>query len=347
MILKLRIFLVALLLLSASCQEQEPPPARVDAAFAPFVREFVSEATKRGMDVRRPLNEISIVFGPTINLLWDGQCNQENQLITINPASWQQNDAAQNRLTIFHELGHCLLGRAHLNGVLPNGEWQSIMRGGEPVSNRSFITNFSGFRKEYYLDELFSVNEFLPRWVKEDYQLSPWDKLHFRESFDIPPKGWITAAGALPLYENGQTRIITDDEVSDISQEEIALASDEHYRVSLTQEIVAGSNFSGLLWGDRLQEAANYLLINNSREIVIGSRTNNLPTIRMSSDLINAVGKNIIAIERMNDFYFGFINNRFVYRWEATDNTGQYVGIAVHPSMEVRLHEMNVFLLNR
>ena len=56
---------------------------------------------------------------------------------------------------LFHELGHALLGRKHLNSTLENGDWKSIMCGGDKVNNRSWNINYRGERRKYYLDELF------------------------------------------------------------------------------------------------------------------------------------------------------------------------------------------------
>lgn len=333
------------LLLFNSCREQESLQEEVDPIFIPYANDFAKEASLRGLDLADALKEVSIVFGPTQNPFWDGQCNTDERRIIINPISWRNNDDTQKKLTLFHELGHCLLGRDHLNSVLPNGEWESIMRGGQPVGNRSFSTNFSGFREEYYLDELFEVIDVLPKWVKESYDLRPWIKPQYNESFKEKSLGWIASNGSSPFNSDGQTLIITDDEISNLKQEEAKLSDMVNYRIDLTIEILSGSRFTGLIWGANLETEGNYMLINNSGQLVIGSRSNNLPTIQISSEFINAAGINVIAIQRIDEFNYGFINNNFVYRWEASDEQSQSFGITAQPSMEVRLHELNVFLL--
>ncbi|MEQ9300567.1 MAG: hypothetical protein RIF33_18485 [Cyclobacteriaceae bacterium] len=334
-----------ILLTHASCREQESLNAEVDPTFRPYLIDFIEEAALRGLNVNEPLKEVTIIFGPTQNPFWDGQCNQEEKRIIINPISWENNDAAQNRLTIFHELGHCLLGREHFNDILPNGEWQSIMRGGQPVANRSFITNFSGFRTEYYLDELFEAADNLPTWVKESFELTPRLEPKYQEVFIERTSGWNTSNGSTPVYTRGQTRLITQDEISNLNQDEVSLSGNGNYRIDLTLEILSGDNFSGLTWGQNLQEEGNYMLINSSRQIVIGSRQNNVPTIQIGSDFINPVGKNIITVQRIDNFNYGFINNKFVYRWEVSDQVTHNFGITANPAMEVRLHEMSVFVL--
>src|ERR1035437_9451238 len=59
---------------------------------------------------------------------------------------------------IFHELGHGLLKRDHLNLTLENGDWKSIMCGGDKVGTRSWNINYKGIRRNYYIDELFDEN---------------------------------------------------------------------------------------------------------------------------------------------------------------------------------------------
>ncbi|GEM_PF-201291 len=339
------IFLVTGLVFTVSCQDDDSTVADVDPAFGPYLEEFIEEAAMRGVDVTERLEQISIVFGPTQFLFWDGQCNQEENRITINPLSWQNNDPAQNKLTLFHELGHCLLGRDHINDVLPNGEWSSIMRGGQAVPGRSFLTNFSGFRERYYIDELFGLIEELPDWVSEDFRLDQSVKREFQDDFEERNAGWNTSDGPAPMYTSDLTRLVTVDEISNFNQEAVILNADQNFRIDFSLEILEGSNFAGITWGNNLSEDGNYLLINRSKQVVIGSRTNKQPTIQLESSLLNVVGGNTITMEKRDNYYFAFANGGFVYRWEANSTPSQSFGITVNPAMNIRLNQLSVFTL--
>jgi len=53
---------------------------------------------------------------------------------------------------VFHELGHCILGRSHSNDILENGDCKSIMQSG--TSNCK--GNYNDENREMLLDELFN-----------------------------------------------------------------------------------------------------------------------------------------------------------------------------------------------
>jgi hypothetical protein len=55
-------------------------------------------------------------------------------------------------MVVFHELGHCYLGRGHSEETHPNGVCKSIMRSG----NGGCFDNYNSTTREAYLDELFS-----------------------------------------------------------------------------------------------------------------------------------------------------------------------------------------------
>ncbi len=76
---------------------------------------------------------------------------------------------------VFHELGHCLLGRtAHRTSRLPNGEYASVMNGKESGLYSSCVYDIGGanngcddrYKRTYYLDELFDENTPAPDWAK-------------------------------------------------------------------------------------------------------------------------------------------------------------------------------------
>ncbi len=91
------------------------------------------------------------------------------KIISVNPRyCWENN--YQKEALLFHEMGHCFLGRPDNNELLPSGDPKSLMVAGdinvyspcvyqidpEPCNNLP--------RRSYYIDELFDPNTPLPDW---------------------------------------------------------------------------------------------------------------------------------------------------------------------------------------
>lgn len=142
----------------------------VNEAFEPFVESFVKEGAKRGYEIDFSDTGLSIVFGNTPNASAScteiaGHDSGSHQII-VNKDAWQTlNDSLRERL-IFHELGHCELNRVHRNDKFDDGSWKSIMRG-DPLSDadEKLPIPYFGFRRDYYINELFNDGVSLPDWA--------------------------------------------------------------------------------------------------------------------------------------------------------------------------------------
>ena len=98
-----------------------------------------------------------------------GKCKTNGWLkkITINKKHWNRLDSLQKELLIFHELGHCILGRGHRNEKFPNDECISILDGKEEgfdCSNNYYSPSW----RTYYLDELFDPFSPIPEWYSSE-----------------------------------------------------------------------------------------------------------------------------------------------------------------------------------
>ena len=119
--------------------------------FEPYYRAFQHEAKVRGRqtDPRR----LVIRFGRTTPAHATSTCYLRPDLgryVAVNQAQWErEQDELFRELLIFHELGHCLLGREHSSGTYADGIPHSIMHyAGVPVK-------LYRQRREKYLNELF------------------------------------------------------------------------------------------------------------------------------------------------------------------------------------------------
>lgn len=125
------------------------PPLDIvsDAIFAPYIQDF---ADHYGKDVNVP-----IVFKP-LDSKWAGMCYRTivngivyNAYIEINQLYWKQLSEYQRIGLIFHELGHCVLNREHV-------ESNSVMLCPTSFMYPSVLTNFC-VEKHYqeYIKEMF------------------------------------------------------------------------------------------------------------------------------------------------------------------------------------------------
>jgi len=84
-----------------------------------------------------------------------GQCQTfEGGLsaVIISPSYWNSIEGLQREFLVYHELGHCILARDHLDEPNADGTCKSLMSSG---SEDCFL-NYNNRTKEEYLEELFT-----------------------------------------------------------------------------------------------------------------------------------------------------------------------------------------------
>lgn len=174
-----RILLYLLLpcfLFSLSCSEDEALKTySVDPELDSYLQRFLTAAKQHGKNFDLEKEGIIMEFAdlpsPKIGLCIFGDPIK----VKIDKTFWRNtygkaDQETQRENTVFHELGHGLLRRLHVNSKTPDMEWKSIMCGGDMVEDRGWFVNFSGARKQYYLDELFDPTTEAPDYMKMVYQ---------------------------------------------------------------------------------------------------------------------------------------------------------------------------------
>ena len=146
----------------------------VPAQYQKFVDTFISEASLRGYTIK--IDNLIIKNDETLEAPHCGKCNSNDvekniqKIISINSNIKCWFTPEQLEALVFHELGHCVLGRLHDNGRLPNGDLRSLMNENDlgvysscvyPVDNGPCDLTF---KRPYYLDELFDENTPVPDW---------------------------------------------------------------------------------------------------------------------------------------------------------------------------------------
>ena len=161
------------LLLTALCCKQDPMEVQnVDADLQPYVDQFYIEAANRGYSLSRHLDA---VLSTEISQCGQGHSPNFNGMfdkptILISESCWATLNEDAREILVFHELGHALLNRLHIDGTLPNGYSKSIMCAGtnfdcSDLPDYLYCSNY----REYYLDELFDPNTSIPSWSTK-----PW-----------------------------------------------------------------------------------------------------------------------------------------------------------------------------
>lgn len=168
-------FAVLLLMLGCKKQSSVSFTYSVPTELQPYISSFIQEAAARGHTYT--MDNLIIEYSSTLAPQFCAQSNvisAENDVqkiiyINSNVQCWQ--NKTQLETMLFHELGHCLLGRSHDSTLLPKGDPKSIM-----IRNDLTIYSVCVYaigdscnklhRRTYYLDELFDPGTPVPAWGK-------------------------------------------------------------------------------------------------------------------------------------------------------------------------------------
>lgn len=144
-----------------SCKKEEvftetsDPLIDVESALKPYFVRFTTEAKARGIAVELSDHPLTGIISdiPTSQVI--GQCSYSNDTpykVTIDKPFWDKASDLGREFVVFHELGHCVLGRAHDESMDSRGFCLSIMRSGTGTCRDSYNTT----TRKALLDELFS-----------------------------------------------------------------------------------------------------------------------------------------------------------------------------------------------
>ena len=127
----------------------------VDEDLDPYFERFVQEAALRGVDLQEALDLISGYIEEIEDGSVSGQCRHlvdAPDKVVIDRDFWNVANDNRKEFLVFHELGHCMLGRSHLDTKDRNGMCVSIMHS----SSDACVNAYSYSTRSAYLDELFT-----------------------------------------------------------------------------------------------------------------------------------------------------------------------------------------------
>jgi hypothetical protein len=169
--------LAAVIIVLCGCSQKNDftPVFDVPDQFKPYVDSFVVAAAERGHNIT--INNLIITYDSSLsnaicaNSNITSSRNDVQKIIYLNPhfQCWQ--NSRQLETLLFHEMGHCILGREHDTTTLPNHDPKSIMFPGDillyapctyPIGNSCNQL----YKRDYYLDELFDPDTPVPDWAR-------------------------------------------------------------------------------------------------------------------------------------------------------------------------------------
>jgi len=93
-------------------------------------------------------------FGSTIGMCTYSSSGRNS--VALSSSAWNSGSDAFREMLLFHELGHCLLGRGHKNTKHSDGRPESIMAS-SLFSQKTYLAN-----RDQYLKELFTAESRQP-----------------------------------------------------------------------------------------------------------------------------------------------------------------------------------------
>lgn len=333
----------------------------VNDEFAPYILRFEQEAALRSKTFDLQKEGLIMTFA---NLEDDkaGICHYEKPIrIEIDREYWQLTasvmgtDLLRENL-IFHELGHGFLDRRHTNAILENGDWKSMMCGGTKVDNRSWNINYSGLRRNYYVDELFNENTIPPSLMgntltADTSGLAPVISYTFTTN-SREDTGWTLTSN--PAYtittDNGRLKFISNFTsprviLLNISSPYISVNKDFSLEAEIECESTLTSNQYGIAFAtsSNQNDTVEYFKINKLRKMYPGNSEWFGFYTELTKNSIQPTGPDKLKIVQINKMLYYFINNSYVYCTEnGISSDGKNFGFIAPPNTNVYIDNFTI-----
>jgi len=330
--LSIYLFTIFIILLLTSCGD--PHEYSVDPAFTKYVQRFEQEAAKRGKDFKLQTEGLIIEFAKLKNDQ-AGLCHYEKPIrIEVDSVYWKKistvagADMMKEDL-LFHELGHGILGRKHLNTILENGDWKSMMCGGDKVDNRPWNINYRRMRRDYYVDELFNESTPTPLFTSLELLV---DTTGFSPklwlTFDTANKtdtGWdlVNNSNYITEIDNNQLKFTSKYSSSyaillSAQNSNIDIKSDFSFEMEIDSETNSPTDQYGLVFAIKtgVVDTTEYFKINREQKMFPGNSAWYSYYTQLHKNAINKTGKNTLKVVKLNGIIHYFINNVYVYQTE-------------------------------
>lgn len=318
------------ILILSSCGN--PKEYNVNSSFVDYLQRFEAEGAKRGHTFDPQSTGLIIEFG-NLKDNTAGLTHYEKPIrIEIDKTYWNDISSSagadlMKEDLLFHELGHGLLGRDHLNTTLENGDWKSIMCGGTKVNNRSWNINYRGIRRQYYIDELFKESTPAPEFSSNKLSVdttgySSLESLNFNS---LAQAGWkpIDSLNYTISLDNGRLRFLSKVNKSYLVllriPSPVSIQSDFSYELTLNYPSGDATNQYGIIFGPVAagslgnSDPVEFFCINNNQNMYMGNRSWYSYFTELTKTSIIPGGNNKLKIFKIGQMLYYFINNVYCY----------------------------------
>jgi len=344
----------------SSCKDHNE--YRIESEFSEYLQRFENEAAKRGRTFNVQTEGLIIEFADLKNNT-AGLTHYEDPIrIEVDRTYWNDisstagADLMKENL-IFHELGHGLLGRGHLNSTLENGDWKSIMCGGEMENEREWNINYRGERRAYYIDELFNESSVYPDFASTQF-LAELDTVGFSPSFslfanklkqsDFPIVEEVQYKRTLDLtnerltYQSKATNVYLLLYLKDVVND---LKTDFSFQLTIQSSTISAKDQFGIIFKkdttDTYSEFDDYFTINNNQKMYMGNRSWYSYFTELSKPIILGNGKNTLKLFKIGGMLYYFINGQYCYSIEMVGDFKKYkFGFMLPPNGTMHLYDI-------
>ena len=124
----------------------------VDEDLWPYFQNFEEEALRRGYNIDLNLLEVTGLILTIPQQGVAGTCTYGAHIneVNIDVSYWNNSNVLRREYVVFHELGHCVLHRDHLEDA-DNGNCLSLMNSGTAGCDVAYNPT----NRDFYIDELF------------------------------------------------------------------------------------------------------------------------------------------------------------------------------------------------
>lgn len=322
-----------------------------------YIDDFIEEAASRGIELT--VDDLVILFEEDLmvnGVSAAGLCQtggrKHTPTIKIDTTSlnWTLNLSTKEQL-IFHELGHCVLGRAHNDRRLGNSNYASSMRtSGEQI----YGPVYSNFKRDYYLDELFVESTPEPEWAVNLFNYSniafASKTLIYEELFDAPGNGWSvgTSVSTNRQIADGEYKLTILNEGSYFVSNQIEIDSTQNFDLEI-RLTVSPDGFIGMLWGGLalgpVGQLPSYNTFYVGREVTtIGSILHGSESSYQYNNYI-ITDFNKLTIRRIDNDFIYYLNERQIDNMKFVQINGKEFGIAFggDANAQFRIDDIRLF----